>query len=155
MASYAANYFPPGSFYFRVELDGSGTAIDNQFQEISGLEVEQETTDIKEGGLNDFVHRVPVRIKYNNLVLKRGLAVIDSDLVSWIQERLHPELQLTGRVETRDLRVILMDEKRNDIRSWSFTRAYPVKWSVSNLNAQESSIAIETIEFSYQSYNVV
>ena len=32
---------------------------------------------------------------------------------------------------------------------WSFEQAWPVKWSVSDFNAQDSTIAIETLELTY------
>jgi phage tail-like protein len=38
--------------------------------------------------------------------------------------------------------------------SWSFVKAYPLKWSVADLKSQESSVLIETIEFAYQYFEV-
>ena len=85
--------------------------------------------------------------KYNNLVLKRGLVSKNSALPSWVISTLNPGL--VKPIETKDIKVTLLDSKQNIIISWDFINAYPIKWDVSNLNSMESEIAIETIEFAY------
>ena len=149
-------YFPPPAFYFNVSLD-SKQAGDKQgiaFQEVSGLDVELETMEIKEGGINDFRHRVPVGTKYNNLVLKRGLATKDTEILDWVKTILISASNLNKRIKPRKLIVTLNNEKGEAVMTWAFENAYPVKWSLSNLNAQENAIAIETMEFSYRKFSI-
>jgi phage tail-like protein len=43
-----------------------------------------------------------------------------------------------------------MDETGDAVAIWNVVQAYPVKWSMSDLNANNNSIAVETIELSYQ-----
>lgn len=143
-------YFPPPAFYFNVEVKNK----DTPFQEVSGLDVELETTDITEGGLNEFKHRVPVRTKYNNLVLKRGLAEKGAPIIEWATKTILTPGNLNEAIELNDIKVTLNNEKGDPLMTWNFVNAYPVKWSVANLNAQENAIAIETIEFSYQRYSI-
>jgi phage tail-like protein len=38
------------------------------------------------------------------------------------------------------------------LQAWNFVNAWPIKWSIEGLNAMESSIMIENIEFAYQYY---
>ena len=40
---------------------------------MSGLSVEYDVEEFKEGGENRFTHKLPVRTKYADLVLKRGM----------------------------------------------------------------------------------
>ena len=47
-----------------------------------GLAVEVEVKEYNEGGINDYVHKLPTRIKYPNLVLKRGVTYEDA-LLDW------------------------------------------------------------------------
>jgi len=61
-------YFP--AHRFSVEIEGLVEAI---FTEVSGLEGEMEEFTYLEGGANDIVHHLPVRVKYPHLVLKRGM----------------------------------------------------------------------------------
>ncbi|MCB9233186.1 MAG: phage tail protein [Bacteroidia bacterium] len=151
---YDNDYFPPASFYFGVEIDGMGSGtVDSMFQEVSGIEVESDVEEINEGGLNDHTHRVPGRIKYKNLVLKRGLAPESSKLAAWCHKRFDDSGQLSSPVELKKITVTLFDEKENPVTTWSFDKAYPVKWSVSNFNAQENALAIETVEFAYRTFS--
>ena len=50
------------------------------FQEVTGLGAELEVMPYPEGGLNEFMHQLPVRHKWNNITLKRG---ITGDLAFW------------------------------------------------------------------------
>jgi phage tail-like protein len=50
--------------------------------------------------------------------------------------------------------VSLLDEQGSVLTMWEFTRALPVKWSISNFNAQENALVLETLEFSYQTFTV-
>jgi hypothetical protein len=68
-----ADYYPPWGFYFKVEFDISKNKNDVRFQAVSGLSVEYDYESFKEGGENRFEHKLPVRTKYADLVLKRGM----------------------------------------------------------------------------------
>jgi phage tail-like protein len=145
----SGSYYAPVSFYFEVEIDGA----DYSFKEASGLEVELEVEEIKQGGNNSFNHRVPGRVKYNNLILKRGMVTFGSSLQSWVQSTLFHNT--SGTVKPKSIKVSLLDPKgKSPIKSWNFRNAYPVKWKVSDLNAEENAVAVETVEFAYESFNV-
>ena len=51
------------------------------FRSVSGLSVEIEVVEFREGGSND-VHKIPGRVKYPNLVLKEGFTGA-SELQKW------------------------------------------------------------------------
>ena len=81
-----ANYYPPVGFHFRINvMDLSPNDNDVRFTEVSGLSVEMVTEEIPEGGENRFVQKYPVRAKYPELVLKRGL-LLNSEVVNWIRK---------------------------------------------------------------------
>src|SRR5512134_2509855 len=81
-----ALYTPPVGFHFRVEFDlaGAGDA-DIRFREVSGLTMELEEETLNEGGENRFSHKLPVRGRYPDLVLKRGL-LTNTGVRAWIQD---------------------------------------------------------------------
>ena len=62
---------PVGELRFMVTVDDD-TRI-GAFSECSGLSAEYEILEYQEGGENRFVHRLRGRVKYPNLVLKRGV----------------------------------------------------------------------------------
>ncbi len=78
-------------FHFAVSINGAdGENIDARFQSVSGLDVDIETENIKEGGENRFEHKLPVRRSYSDLILKRGqLSTKDaSNLTKWCETGL-------------------------------------------------------------------
>ena len=54
-----------------------------------------------------------------------------------------------------DLTVKLLNEEHDPLVTWNVVSAYPVKWSVSDFNAEQSEIAIETIELAYNYFRLV
>lgn len=139
-------YFPPANFCYAVSIDGSRDDKAS-FQEVSGIEVSTELETISEAGLNSYSHRVPKRTTYNNLVLKRGLFVEDSKLLTWVKNSVQSGFGV--KIKPKSVVVTLFDPDGVEHQSWAFANAYPVKWSLGSLNAMESSIAVETIEFAY------
>ena len=140
-----AEYYPPLGFHFKVEFaDFPG---EYQFQSVSGLTVDVDTEDFVEGGENRFKHTVPIRTRYPNLVLKRGL-VVDSELVKWCRDAVE-----NFSFKPTNLIVKLLNEKHEPLLSWNVVHAWPVKLSMTDFNAEQNSIAIETIELSYNYFN--
>lgn len=139
------HYYPPVAFHFSVKILGlpSGDA-DMRFSEVSGLSSEVVTEEVPEGGENRFVQRYPVRSKYSDLVLRRGL-LVRSEIRDWI-ERAVDELI----IEPRDVHVALLDSEHQMLMGWDFNGAWPVKWSLSDLNASSNTVAIESLTLSYR-----
>lgn len=139
--------YPPVGFHFEVIFDGAAgpnTKIDCRFQEVTGFGVEISTEEIDEGGENRFSHRVPKKTKYNNLVLKRGL-MMGTGLIKWLDNAFN-NFSFKPVLVT----VNLLNEKHEAIVSWDFARAYPVKWSTTDLKSTDNSVVIESLELSYQ-----
>jgi phage tail-like protein len=140
-----AEYYPPLAFHFKVEF--SNFPGEYQFQSVSGLTVDVDTEDIAEGGENRFKHKVPVRTKYQNLVLKRGLRV-DSELIKWCRDAVE-----NFQFKPANLIVKLLNEKHEPLLSWNVVHAYPVKWSLTDFDAEKNELAIETLELTYNYFN--
>jgi phage tail-like protein len=141
-------YYPPWGFYYRVEFAFSKAPDDARFQSVSGLNVEYDTEEYKEGGENRFTHKLPVRTKYSDLVLKRGM-LTDSSVIEWFLEAFRDRTFTPS-----DVTVTLMNEQGQPLRTWKIAHAVPKKWTVSDLNANESSIVVETLELTYQYFTV-
>ncbi|MBT6006247.1 MAG: phage tail protein, partial [Prolixibacteraceae bacterium] len=114
---------------------------------VTGLSVDIDTEEIAEGGENRFKHKLPVRTKYPNLVLKRGL-LVNSDVIKWCNDAIQ-----NGIFNPVDIIVKLLNEKHEPLMTWNVVHAYPVKWAVSDFNAEESKIVIETIELVYNYFS--
>jgi phage tail-like protein len=64
-----------------------------------------------------------------------------------------------------DLLVHLLTVKRSDetktaqgtepLMTWNVVNAWPKKWSVSDFNAEQSSITVESLELNYSYFNLL
>lgn len=142
------DYYPPLGFYYKVEFGISPDKNDVRFQSVSGLSVEYDYENFKEGGENRFEHKLPVRTKYADLVLKRGM-LTDSKVLSWFLDAFRDR-----NFKPADVNVILMNEKSEPLRTWKVAHAIPKKWLVSDLNANESAVVIETLELTYRYFTI-
>jgi len=137
--------YVPG-FYFKVSFIGfEEKEIEAKFSEVSGIEAEMETEEIREGGENRFMHHLPKGAKYPNLVLKRALHALPSHIVQWAEDAIHHfDFRLHSIV------VSLLNKEGKPVKSWKFVDAYPVKIQISDLNAKENALVIETLELVYK-----
>ena len=133
---------PYAAFRFKVEIEGIQRA---GFTACSGLQSETEVEEIREGGVNSFVRRLPKGTKYVNLTLKSGLTDSD-DLWQWYQ-------QVTmGKFDRRAVSVVIFDSQQKEKWRRTVIDAYPVKWVGPDLNAESASLAIETLEFAHHGF---
>lgn len=144
-----AVYYPPVGFHFRVEfgVDGAGEN-ETHFRDVSGLSMELEEETYNEGGENRFVRKFPVRARYPDLVLKRGL-LTNSAVGKWC----------AAAIQDLDIRpatvwVTVLNDAHEPLQTYTFVNAWPKKWSISDLNAESSEIIVESLELAYQYFKV-
>lgn len=131
--------YPYTSFRFRVEIGGITVA---QVSEVTGLQFETEVEPYEEGGVNDFVHQLPIRTKYQHITLKRGITDLD-ELWRWYQDVVN------GEFKRKSGSIILMDIAGEEKWRWNFSDAYPVKWTGPDLKADSNTVAFEAIELAH------
>ena len=143
-----ALFYPPVGFHFFVRFEGLLLKYpgipDIGFQSVSGINAEISVEEYHEGGENRFKHKLPNPVTYQNLVLKRGM-LIGSQLMQWFKDSVE-----SYKFEAHGITVILLNGDHIPIQAWNFIKAWPVKWDVSEFNAQQGTIVIESIEFAYQ-----
>ena len=126
---------PVAELRFKVSLPGRDLG---RFRECTGLAAEIEVKDYNEGGVNDRVHKLPTRMKYPNLVLKRGVTYEDA-LLKWLYKTQREAQRIAVTVS-------LIGPTGLPVRSWSFADAFPIKWTGPNLNASSNQVATEQLE---------
>lgn len=142
--------YPPVGFHFLVRFELSPQVVDDtRFQEVSGLEAEMEMESFTEGGQNRFTWQLPKRTRYSDITLKRGMA-IQSPLIGWCRDALE-----NFSFAPVNLTISLLNEQHQPLTSWYVVSAIPKKWSVSNLNAEENTIVIESLTLSYRYFNII
>lgn len=116
----------PNTANFLFEVDGESIGL---FGEISGLEVTVDTVSYAEGGENGFVHRLPGRLTWPNIVLRRGITNSDA-LFSWVNKTAGPTFESNTDKLTRSTAAItLVGTDGTRLRSWDIQGAFAVRWS--------------------------
>ena len=143
-----SSVYPLPAFHFKLVF-AQKPGEDTSFKEVSGIGTEINVQEVVEGGENRFVHRLPKGVKHPLLNLKRGIAAINSPLVTWCKSVL--EGDFIKPIQTQNISVYLLDQKQKPVRGWEFTNAYPIKWEIDSFNSTKNEVAIETIQLSYNS----
>ncbi|WP_433292394.1 phage tail protein [Actinoplanes sp. CA-030573] len=140
---------PPfvGKFIFKI-----GTLQIGAFTEVTGLAVSVDVEELTEGGQNAYTHKLLGRMRWPNIVLKRGLT--DSDaLFTWLLKFSGNGLNSAGNkvvAETGSISVLTPAGK--PFRTWSLTDVKPVKWSGPRLAASSRDLAIEELEVCHSGF---
>ena len=140
---------PPfvGKFRFKV-----GNLEIGAFTEVSGLAVSIDVEELPEGGQNAYTHKLLGRMKWPNIVFKRGLT--DSDaLFKWL-------LQFSGEgltdkknaVTATTGEIVVLNAAGKPFRTWELVGVKPVKWTGPRLAASSRDLAIEELEVCHSGF---
>ena len=83
-----------------------------------------------------------------DLVLKRGL-LKTSEVWNWARQCIE-DLD----VQPRDVNVTLLNPDHEPLMTWHVIGAFPVKWSVSDLNATANAFVVETLTLAYRHFRL-
>lgn len=128
------------TYNFAVEVEG---LVVGGFSEVSGLESTIEVEDVREGGVNGYVHRIAGPAGYGNLTLSRGLATTTS-LWAWYTACAQ------GHVQRKNGTVILLDTAHVPVMWWNFRNALPVRWTGPSFSATSDQVGVEAIELAHE-----
>jgi phage tail-like protein len=123
------------AFRFVVEIDNERQAA---FTECSLPVIEWEVEEVKEGGLNTFVHQLPGRRKSAKVSLKNGVG--KSKLLDWYINAI------STTVARKAVTISLFDSHCQPVMVWSINGAYPIKWTGPQVKTDNNTIAIQTLE---------
>jgi phage tail-like protein len=124
---------------FVIEIEG---ILAGGFSECSGLQVETEAHEYREGGLNAYVHRFAGATRYPALVLKHGVTLIDG-LWGWHQDVIE------GVIKRRNGTIYLLNKQQLPVMWWDFKEALILKWTGPELRAESAAVAFESVELAH------
>lgn len=143
---YTAQDDPYAQYNFEVQVDDQPVA---GFAEVSGITMQLETVQYREGGVDDHVHTLPGTFAHANLVLERGMTA-DVTFWEWIQE------VMSGNVTRKNVVVTMKDGFQGaSTWGWEFKRAYPTMWRGPDLVSTNRGMAIESIELTYERFSTI
>lgn len=134
---------------FLVEVDGIEIG---RFQEVTGLEVEVEVEELTEGGENSYTHKLPGRMTWPNMVLRRGVTQSDN-LLEWLTKSSGEQFSANhNKLERSTAAVTLISADGKRLRSWNFDGAFPVKWRGPSFAAGSNDAAVEELEIAHHGF---
>lgn len=134
--------WPMPKFRFEVDLgDLKGVA----FQEISGMDVENQILEYRASNSPDFsTVKMPGLVKYGNITMKRGVFVNDNTFWNW-----HAEIKM-NTIKRRTVIIRLLDETGKVTMQWTLTNAWPTKITSTDLKSEGNEVAIDTLEIAHE-----
>jgi phage tail-like protein len=139
------NNYPQLTCHFQVEWGGTRIG----FTEVSGLSVEFDVVEYREGSSPEYhALKMPGPVKYNNIILKRGIMKGDNEFYQWMNT-----VKL-NQIERRDLTISLLNENHEPVMTWKVKNAWPVKLESPVLKANASEAAIETLELTHEGISI-
>jgi phage tail-like protein len=129
---------PLRGFRFLLEIEGIASG---GFARVKGLSRDIKHESYREGGVIDYEHKLITQVTYPVVVLERGLAL--EDLWQWAMDTAD------GEVKRKTIRLRLQDEANDKQWAWQIEHALPVKWSVSDLDANASPVVMESLELAH------
>lgn len=133
---------PYGTYNFLVEIEGVARAA---FQEASGFDSSIEVEEHREGGENITTRKLPGMVKFSNIVLKWGLAD-DTELEDWYQQWVSGD----PTAKRKSGSIVLLDRQGQEKKRWNFINAWPTKITWPTFNAENSDIAIMSLELAHE-----
>jgi phage tail-like protein len=132
------------AFSFRVEIEGVDLGT---FRSVSGLSIEMEVIEFREGG-SEVIHKLPGVRKYPNLVLKQGFTG-NIALYDWfISNTRQNPVRVDGKI-------VMLDQHDAEVAAWQFHNGFPAKWEGPDFDASGNDIPIETIEIAHEGLTMI
>ena len=137
---------PYENSHFRVEIGGDSPI---SFEQVLLPELTIEVVEYREGSEPvSTSRRLPGRTSFSTLVLRRGF---NGSLYLYEWWTAASQGEAGG---FRDVVVTLLNEDREPVAAWRFRRAFPARYAVSPLDAQDGGIFVETVEVAFDSVDL-
>jgi len=134
--------WPLPKFHFKVEIEGG---IEASFSEISGLDVEVEVSEYRQGDSPVFSSiKMPGLIKTSDVTLKKGIFTQDVALFDWFNQ-----INM-NTIERKTVQIMLLNESGDTEITWTLTNAFPKQIQGTDLNSTSSDVAVETIVLAHE-----
>ena len=134
---------------FRFEVD-LGTELQGvAFQEVSGMDVENQVIEYRKSNSPLFsTQKMPGIKKYGNITMKRGVFVNDNSFWNW-----HAEIKM-NTIKRRTVLIKLLDEAGGVTMQWQLDNAWPTKITSTDLKSDGNEVAVDTLEIAHEQITI-
>lgn len=135
--------WPMPKFRFEVDLGSQLKSV--AFEEVSGMDVENQVIEYRKSNSKLFsTEKMPGITKYGNITMKRGIFVNDNSFWKW-----HEEIKMNV-VTRRTVVIKLLDESGVVTMQWTLQNAWPTKITSTDLKSDGNEVAVDTIEIVHE-----
>jgi phage tail-like protein len=142
---------PYSDFNYLVDLGtGESESVQAGFEEVILPEVSIEVIEYRNGNeKGSGVRKIPGRVSYSNITLKRGV-IGALDLYQWIDQVRNGDANAY-----RTVIITLMNEDRTAaVFTWRLLNAWPVKYRFSKLEGKGKESLIEELELTFEQLDI-
>jgi phage tail-like protein len=136
---------------FLLEVDGLPIG---RFSAVSGLSMNVTVETYQEGGENNYEHKFPGRVTWENLVFKRGITN-DNNLFNWFEMTVGPGFMLTDSFTRATAGVTMLSANGKRLRSWVIQDAFPVRWKGPDFDANNDEVPTEELEVAHHGFTSI
>ncbi len=138
--------WPLPKFYFMVDW---GSATNIPFQEVSGLDIEDQALTYRHGNSPVFSEiNMPGIVKNSIVTMKKGVFANDNSFWDW-----YNKIKM-NTIERQNVVIKLMDEGGNPTMTWTMLNAWPTKISSTDLKSNANEVAVESIEIMHEGLTI-
>jgi phage tail-like protein len=164
---------PAPAYLYYVELSGVLVAL---FTKCKGLGVTRDVETVTEGGVNNYEHKLPGRLTFGNITLEHGLT-IGRGLWDWMMQgryrcrarRINFSIiqgapghnamttvvgagvsdETYTQGEAFENFLTAFGQGFGKVKHWDVENAFPVNWSLADLDSSSAEASIESIEIAH------
>jgi phage tail-like protein len=139
--------WPMPKFRFEVDLGPEMKGV--AFQEVSGMDVENQIIEYRKSNNPLFsTERMPGVVKYGNITMKRGVFVNDNTFWNW-----HKQISM-NTIKRRTVVIKLLDENGDVTMQWQLDNAWPTKITSTDLKSDGNEVAVDTLEIAHEQLTI-
>jgi len=134
---------PLRNFRFTVECDGLVAA---GFSDVSGYDMSVDVIEYRSGSEEITPRKLPGLRKHGNITLKRG-EISDPEMYAWINTYAG---EGKAEVVRKNIKISILNEKGESSAEWQVLKAWPIKYSISDLKGTGNEVLVETLEIAHE-----
>jgi phage tail-like protein len=127
---------------FHVTLDSVDVGM---WTECTGLSATYEVQEYEEGGQNGFTHKLPGRLKFDNVKIKRGLDRDSEQVAKWFAAVSQSRDRSTASITA-------YNENLEAVAGWTLAEVVPVSWTGPSFSADGGKAAVEELELAHHGF---
>ncbi len=135
---------PLVSFHYAIDISG---VVKGYFTECNGIGSEHEVIEHKivDDNGHQLVQKIPGRLKWENITLKRGITS-SMDIWDWRDQVVQGKVEDARKNGT----ITMFDQELKPIAKWDFERAWPVKVSGPTVKSDSNEFGVEELVITHE-----